>query len=586
MKSLKRIAIFSYDNPGAKTYNDLIFLINEIKELSEQVIVVTNGSSKKIKDRLPIEYIFIDNVHGFNANRWKRGIDYLRTNDMYDDLDELLLLDDSIFGPLKKIDYIFDKMGENPCDFWGISYHERIEYTEKKRTISVPKHLQTYFLVFKARILKSQEFLNFWKKLPLIRNIEVYQQKFEFCMCSILEEAGFTWDSYIDTKDIDSKDGKSFIDHFILEPYYLLVNKDLPFISRHSFGISREVQLCYHDGSELYRTVEYIKNNTDYNEGFIFDYLIKNFNVYDIKTMLNLTYILSDEYDKSSKPKRAALFVHLYYEDLFEYCIKYISNIPSYVDFYISTDEESKKVEIERILSKSVDNKYNVYVVEKRGREWSAYLMNVYKHMDQYDYIGFIHDKKSSQMYYTSIGRNFCDTLWENVIGHKNSVGEILDIFEDNPMIGVLSAPSIYCGTFFHTSIDFWSICYDKTAKILKMLDLDAPMSKEKNPIAIGTAFWCRTEALKQLFTYKYKYEMFPKEPMDIDGTFSHGLERVIPYVAQANGYATGVVMSRAWALTEISNKNYINNVVLRKLKNNKKSKICLNTLFDLNRTM
>ena len=56
--------------------------------------------------------------------------------------------------------------------------------------------------------------------------------------------------------------------------------------------------------------------------------------------------------------------------------------------------------------------------------------------------------------------------------------------------------------------------------------------------------FWAKTDALKKLFEHGWKYEDFPEEPLPIDGTISHAIERVLGYVAQDAGYKTGVIMT------------------------------------------
>lgn len=585
---MNRVAIFSYDNPGSKTCRDIIYLINKIREVCSKVYVITNGKSEKIQKELSVDISIVDNIHGFDANRWQYCIKYLWKENIINDIDELVLLNDSVFGPFYEFSEIFSEMSNRELDFWGITYHEEIRIMQKnKKNFCVPKRLQTYFMVFNKNMIQSDAFLEFWNKIPRIRNVKEYQKHFEYIMTKQFEDKGFRYSTYIDTSDIDSVDGKSFIDHFIFEPYYLLKNKRSPLLSKHCFLVSKELQLSFHDASELYKAVQFVKEKTDYDENYILDYLIAHFNVEDIKNILNLDYIIDSERldQELSLEKKVALYVHLYYEDLFDYCLSYLSNLPTYIDLYISTDNDIKVKQLQDKVVKLLQNKTHIYVVEKRGREWSAFLMNVYKNMDKYDYIGFIHDKKSSQLFYSSLGRNFCDLLWENVIGPQNYFQHIIRIFENNSRLGVLSAPSIYCGTFFHTSIDFWSICYKKTEKILDMLHLEANMSKDKNPIVLGTAFWCRKEALKQLFEYKYEYSMFPEEPMDIDGTFSHGLERVIPYVAQANGYMSGIIMTQDTARINLINKEYTSCQILKRLKKKNEKSVCLHTLFDLLRT-
>ena len=70
--------------------------------------------------------------------------------------------------------------------------------------------------------------------------------------------------------------------------------------------------------------------------------------------------------------------------------------------------------------------------------------------------------------------------------------------------------------------------------------------------------FWARTDALSDLFAYKWDYDDFPEEPMPVDHTISHALERVFCYCAQNRGYFS------KWAMPEGFAELYINNLSYR----------------------
>lgn len=214
-------------------------------------------------------------------------------------------------------------------------------------------------------------------------------------------------------------------------------------------------------------------------------------------------------------------------------------------------------------------------MTEARGREWSAFLMTMAKYLKEYDIFCMIHDKKSSQMFYESVGRTFCDILWANVLDSREYIDGVLSLFDSNPEIGLLIPPEVYHGTFFDTAIDFWTICFDETVKLSQKLNLKVPFDKDKPPISIGSVFWCRSAALDNLLLHTFSFSDFPKEPMDVDGTFSHALERILPFVAQSQGYYTATIMNSKYAAVDIANKQFIIRNILKYLK----SKTCVATL-------
>ena len=50
--------------------------------------------------------------------------------------------------------------------------------------------------------------------------------------------------------------------------------------------------------------------------------------------------------------------------------------------------------------------------------------------------------------------------------------------------------------------------------------------------------FWARPEALKPLFDLKLGWDDYPEEPVPIDGTMLHALERLFPVICQHAGFS------------------------------------------------
>jgi lipopolysaccharide biosynthesis protein len=61
----------------------------------------------------------------------------------------------------------------------------------------------------------------------------------------------------------------------------------------------------------------------------------------------------------------------------------------------------------------------------------------------------------------------------------------------------------------------------------------------------IGTMFWSRTKALVPLMELNLRYQDFPEEPLSIDGTMLHALERLLPFIAEKAGFSYALVNNR-----------------------------------------
>ena len=163
-----------------------------------------------------------------------------------------------------------------------------------------------------------------------------------------------------------------------------------------------------------------------------------------------------------------------------------------------------------------------------------------------------MHDKKAIQTKPGSVGASFGYVCNENVCKNAAHVLNILCEFENDPYLGILCPPFPAHGLYFMNMCSGgWYPNFENTKKLLKeTLKLDVPIAGEESPIApYGSVFWFRPKALAPLFDYGWQHTDFPPEPLPQDGTISHAIERVYPFVAQAAGYYPAVVMSRDYAV-------------------------------------
>jgi rhamnosyltransferase len=128
------------------------------------------------------EVVVGDNA-GYDFFMWKRA---LQTEDC-GRYDEVVLMNSSVYGPLFPMEGVFAEMDGVDCDFWGI--------TECFRHLP---HLQTYFLVFRKKVLSSPRFRMFWDGvLPYTEKRQVILG-YEAGLTRWLVESGFRPAAYCD----------------------------------------------------------------------------------------------------------------------------------------------------------------------------------------------------------------------------------------------------------------------------------------------------------------------------------------------------------------------------------------------------
>ena len=96
------------------------------------------------------------------------------------------------------------------------------------------------------------------------------------------------------------------------------------------------------------------------------------------------------------------------------------------------------------------------------------------------------------------------------------------------------------------------------TKELLEQMGINTPIKKSNPPLSLGNCFWAKFDALEPIFDLYLEHDDFSQEPMDLDGTISHAIERIYPYVAASRGYLTEIGMTEDYAKSDIINRDYM----------------------------
>lgn len=589
---MKRLGIFlCFDKDGI--IDDYItYMLDDMCKNLDELCIVSNGnltsdSIRKLEKYTSSDIIFRPNI-GFDAGAWR---DVMVKHYGFDNLvkfDELILFNDSFFGPLYPFKEMFDDMDKENIDFWGITNHGEAPNPKKLCPYeNRPRYLQTYFLAFRKNLVQSKEFQDYWINLPDYDDFNDLAFKHGAVLTQYFSDLGYKWKAYVYSFDMEEEKEKAMSFH-TFDMYNMVSNRKLPILKRKAFKFSREVHLKYNMASELSRTLDYVKENTDYDVSLIYKYFLRAMDPGQLAETLNLVRIFpKKQFINHKTDKKVLLVVHLFYDDLWEYAFNFLQNVPEYIDILITTDNNHKKEFFIEKISKNLNNNSWVIKIKPRGRDMASLLVGARDIVKDYDYFCFMHDKKSQGKEFISVGATFRDVLWENNLASPDYIEAVIKEFDDNPSLGLMVPPKIYHGTYFYAYLhDYWVKNYDMVLNILDQMAIKTPISKEFPPLAIGNCFWARYDALKQLFELYYDYVDFNREPMPGDGTLSHALERIYGYVAASNGYYTQTIMTEDYARSEIFNYNFMFNKTLKSIHATDKKVIPHNSTFlELNKS-
>jgi rhamnosyltransferase len=173
------VALFAHYDGQDEVKPYIVEFLRQLRPCCEQIVFVSTAKLSEAE---------LGKVRPFCATTLLRenvGYDFCMWQDALRDLDlaavdELLLTNSSIFGPLFPLGPIFERMTADPADFWGLTDNFTIAW-----------HLQSFFLVFKRRVLTSPAFAQFFASVLPYRDKWQVVRSYEIGMSAFLTEQGF-----------------------------------------------------------------------------------------------------------------------------------------------------------------------------------------------------------------------------------------------------------------------------------------------------------------------------------------------------------------------------------------------------------
>lgn len=520
-----------------------------LQEIASTVVVIVNGllsSEGRLRlERMGVNLIVRENV-GVDFWAYKRGLESQEEN--MSSFDNIILTNCSCYGPIYPFSEMMNKMDQVNCDFWGIT-----EWPQNQGGYEGTWVL-SYFMVFRKHVFNSPEWKDYWTNLLPVYSRDECIEKHETKFTAYLASKGFRYEVYC-------QNSPNYIDMTIEAPDELVIEQRCPIIKRKAFYAEYDRFLTYHRGTASKRALDYINQNNLYDINIILDDLLATQHYYNVKNSLQLNYFLpadrtSPTYQKGSK---VALFFHVYYEDLLERSFQYMCSFAQIGDIYITTSQKELLPKIQEL-----QKKYNLHImdtklVSARGRAESAFLVNNTNYYD-YDYICVAHDKKSSFLVPGIKGLEFGFHNQDALMKTPDYVRNIINLFDKNPRLGMVIPINLIYGDYKYLYGQEWgSGNYEGVVKMLNDFGIDVPISPEVPPVyPAGAMFWIRPESMRKLIDKPWHYKDFPPEPLPLDGSTIHIIERAYPFFVQDAGYLTAWVSTIDDAQVHLTNISFL----------------------------
>ncbi len=247
---MKRLCIFSFFDYEGKVDQYVINILEQLKKNVEKLIVVINGEigeQEKEKIQVITADIFVRPNLGFDSGAYKFVFNKIGKNGLMN-YEQLILCNDTFYGPFTPIDNLLIKINESKADFGGLCYAET----------NIMNYIHSFFLVFNQTILTDGILYDYFQKNineqeSDIKNVYL---NFELGLFNCLVQGGYSF-YYFEKKitiGVRKNCSKALIDYGI------------PIFKKKSF--SKE----FYDKDGLFKAMQYIYYHTDYR----LEYIIEN----------------------------------------------------------------------------------------------------------------------------------------------------------------------------------------------------------------------------------------------------------------------------------------------------------------------
>ena len=246
LSNRKRVAVFASFSADGFLPPQVLPYLEGLAPLAQTIVVVCDndlvpGEREKLA---PYASHVITGRHGeYDFGSYKRGIAWLRDNGVLETAEDLILCNDSCFGPVGSFAPMFNEMQARGLDFWGATDSHEYSY-----------HLQTYWVVLTHKVFMSAAFADFFASVRKQENVQQIILNYELGLTKKLAASGFKAGAMIPNtlQGVHPKDPSA--SNLTLFPLYTL-ERGLPLVK------VKALRVAHTNADGPNRTLEWLRVN-------------------------------------------------------------------------------------------------------------------------------------------------------------------------------------------------------------------------------------------------------------------------------------------------------------------------------------
>lgn len=556
-----RLGIFVFFDPQGIVDRYVIQLLRGLRPNVTRLVVVSNIALTEAAEGLLREQcdaVFIRENKGLDAAAFKQGLTSFCGWEEVTKYDEVVLINDTFFGPIHSFDDMFAEMSRRDIDFWGMAAgYQQPDGWNWTELGYIPEHIQTFFVAFRQRMVCSDAFQAYWNNYnDGLTTFQEVVSRHEMVMTKHFQELGFRWDIYTDSARYNSKYKDENFNLYFYDASGMMKDMKFPALKRKVLNADIPELLYMRDLGDASDAMEYISRHSEYDSDMIWENILRLYHVTDLYYSLNLNYVLPSAAVAPEAAGQAALVCHVTNPFFAQRFCERAKALAEDLAVYLIPETE----EVGRIVDRCLDGNSEVKVLKGTGQqtEMGGFVLGCEALAGQYSYLGFVHDMQNPNHYPTTVLESAVENDLQNAANDFGYISQIIHCFETNPKLGVLGTPFPIHHHGFGTYGDAWGEWYTATKQLAQSLGLRCKLSEDKQPIMSTGAFWCRTAALRPLWKRTWKAGSFVRDPISMESGTNQALKRILPYAAQSQGYYSGIVMHAGYASVRITGQEFM----------------------------
>lgn len=538
----RRVLIYVvYDRRG--DVEDYIeYALNSLRAQVDTVVAVVNGKltdrGREVLERASDRVIVREN-RGFDIWGYKAGLDAL--GDEVAHYDEVILANDTWYGPVRPMEPVFERMDAAELHFWGMTDHVRVEPNPFTAADYLAYHLQSYWLVVRKEMFLSDEWISYWRDLPAMDSYEDAVVKHEAIFTERFTGFGFIGEVAFPTLT------DRIENHAVLYAGQL-VEAGCPTLKRRAFfqwppyldhlGVIGRWGL---DAAERH----------GYPMELIWSDLARNVAPHTLNAdaaLLNVLPATGADYDPD-RALRIVVIAHVFYADMLDEMLERADTLPGAFDLVVTAPDADTAGRIRQALDeRPARGGVEVRVVgSNNGRDQGAFLIDCRDVVldGGYDLLVKIHSKKSLQDP-SNAAEHFARQQFDNLLASEGHAADVVSLFQREPRLGLVFPPMVHIG--YGTVGHAWWANRPAFVAMCAQLGISVPVDKNSPLAPFGSMYIARPEALRPLFAREWSAEDFGGSEAYADGGLAHVLERMPSYAAGEEGYYTRTITTENYA--------------------------------------